>query len=70
MIDEYDFAQREREYLLDQAKARAEAGEATQEDFDIIRFECGKPRYSPSKQVLNDVFEDFGNVFGGTYNGK
>lgn len=65
MIDEYDFAQLEREYLLDQALARAEAGQATQEDFDIIRFECGKPRYSDSKRVLQDVFDDFANVFGG-----
>ena len=65
MIDEYDFALREREYLLDQALQRAEAGQATQEDFDIIRFECGKPRLCDSKRVLQDVFDDFANVFGG-----
>ena len=65
MIDEFEFAQREREYLLDQALERAEAGQASQEDFDIIRFECGKPRYCHSKQVLDDVFADFENIFGG-----
>jgi hypothetical protein len=65
MIDEEDFAQREREYLLEQALIRAEAGEATQEDFDIIRFECGKPRHSLNKQILDDVFADFNSIFSG-----
>ena len=67
MIDdsEYAFAMKEREYLLEQALERAEANQATAEDIEIIRFECGKPKQpSHSQQVLNDVFADFGNIFG------
>jgi len=67
MIDdqEFDFAMKEREFLLEQALERAEANQATAEDMEIIRFECGKPKQpSHSQQVLRDVFADFGNIFG------
>ena len=58
-------AEREREFLLERALERAERNEATAEDLEIIRFECGKPKQpSHSKQVLADVFADFGNIFG------
>lgn len=58
-------AQREREFLLERALERAENGTATQDDFDIIRFECGKQKPSHSKQTLDHVFADFARIFGG-----
>jgi hypothetical protein len=65
MIDAEEFhAQREREFLLERALERAEQNQATAEDFEIIRFECGKPKQPcHSQQVLSDVFADFGNIF-------
>lgn len=67
MIDdrEFEFAMKEREFLLEQALERVETNQATVEDMEIIRFECGKPKQpSHSQQVLRDVFADFGNIFG------
>lgn len=66
MMDAEAFhAQREREFLLERALERAERNEATAEDLEIIRFECGKSKSPcPSQQVLADVFADFGNIFG------
>jgi hypothetical protein len=68
MIDAEAFhAQREREFLLERALERAELNQATAEDLEIIRFECGKSKQpSHSQQVLSDVFADFGNIFGKT----
>jgi hypothetical protein len=37
--------------------------ELDQDDVDVIRAACGKPN---RKTLLQDVFEDFGNVFGGS----
>jgi hypothetical protein len=34
----------ERQQLLEEALERAEAGRATNEDWAIIRYECGMPR--------------------------
>jgi hypothetical protein len=36
--------------------------ELEQDDIDVIRAACGKPNRNV---LLKDVFEDFGNVFGG-----
>jgi hypothetical protein len=36
--------------------------ELDQDDIDVIRAACGKPNRN---SLLKDVFEDFGNVFGG-----
>ena len=36
--------------------------ELAQDDIDVIRAACGKPNRNV---LLQDVFEDFGNVFGG-----
>ena len=36
--------------------------ELDQDDIDVIRAACGKPTRNT---LLKDVFEDFGNVFGG-----
>jgi hypothetical protein len=33
-----------------------------QDDIDVIRAACGKPK---KNVVLKELFEDFGNVFGG-----
>jgi len=42
--DEYHQMGLERMQRLDEALERAEAGFATGDDWDIIRFECGAPR--------------------------
>jgi len=34
----------ERQQILEEALERAETGVATQEDWDIIRYECGLPK--------------------------
>ena len=39
----------------------------SQDDIDVIRAACGKPTRNT---LLQDVFEDFGNVFGGNYAAK
>ena len=59
-------AMAERQQRLEEALERAERHTHTQEDMEIIRFECGaKPRQpSNSTQVLNDVFSDFAHIFG------
>jgi len=36
--------------------------ELEQDDIDVIRAACGKPNRNV---LLQDVFNDFGNVFGG-----
>jgi len=38
----------------------------SQDDIDVIRAACGKPNNTRNK-LLQDVFEDFGNVFGGQH---
>jgi hypothetical protein len=63
--EEYHQAMLEREYRIEQAVFNAEMGVATDEDFDVIRFECGiSKKQSPASLVLADVFADFGNIFG------
>jgi len=37
-------------------------GELTQEQVDCIRQACGKPKRNV---VLKELFNDFGNIFGG-----
>jgi hypothetical protein len=48
----------ERQQRIEEAIIRAENGEATQADFDIIRFECGLKSPSPSQETADalDVF--------------
>lgn len=36
----------------------------SQDDIDVIRAACGKPT-NKRNELLQSVFEDFGNVFGG-----
>lgn len=46
MNSEYEMHQLmlERQQMLEEAIERAEAGIAVQEDWDIIRYECGLPK--------------------------
>jgi hypothetical protein len=49
----------ERQRRIEEAIERAELGQATSEDFDIIRFECGlKQSPSPSKET-SDALDNF-----------
>ena len=41
---EYNQAMLERQQMLEEALERAETGVATQDDWNIIRFECGVSR--------------------------
>lgn len=41
---DYNQAMLERQQMLEEALYRAEAGVATMDDWDTIRFECGMPR--------------------------
>jgi hypothetical protein len=38
--------------------------ELDQDDVDVIRAACGKPT-NKRNELLQSVFDDFGNVFGG-----
>jgi len=40
--------------------------ELDQDDVDVIRAACGKPN-NTRNTLLQDVFDDFGNVFGGNH---
>ena len=57
----------ERQRMLEEAIERAENNQATQEDFDIIRTESGLKRQQPSytKDMMDDIFNDFAHIFGG-----
>ena len=48
----------ERQQRIEEAIIRAENGQATQADFDIIRFECGLKNPSPSKET-SDALDAF-----------
>jgi hypothetical protein len=67
MQEEYSQFHIERQRMLEEAIERAENNQASQDDYDIIRFESGLPskRKSHSSQVLDDVFSDWSNIFGG-----
>lgn len=41
---EHNQAMLERMQMLEEALERAEAGVATEDDWSVIRFECGMPR--------------------------
>ena len=41
---EHNQAMLERMQILEEALDRAEAGVATEDDWSVIRFECGMPR--------------------------
>ena len=55
----------EMEERLEEALQNMEFGtDLSQDDIDVIRAACGKPN-NKRNNLLQSVFEDFGNVFGG-----
>jgi hypothetical protein len=62
--DEMAEVMTEMEERLEVALANMEFGtELSQDDVDVIRAACGKPN-NKRNNLLQDVFNDFGNVFG------
>lgn len=56
----------EMEERLEEALNNMEFGtELSQDDIDVIRAACGKPN-NKRNVLLQSVFDDFSNVFGGT----
>jgi hypothetical protein len=51
----------EHEEQLEEALDAMECGWPTQDQIDIIRHACGKPRIKTS--MLASVFDDFGSIF-------
>ena len=65
MMDEMYQVMTEMEERLEQALTDMENGIfLTQDDIDVIRAACGKPS-NKRNTLLQSVFDDFGNVFGG-----
>ena len=66
-MDEMYEVMTEMEERLEQALNDMESGIfLTQDDIDVIRAACGKPN-NKRNNLLQSVFEDFGNVFGGSH---
>ena len=51
-----------RQQRCEQAIERAELGQATQEDFDIIRFECGLKKSPINKETSDALDVLFGDI--------
>ena len=65
-MDELYQVMTEMEQRLELALDNMEFGtELSQDDVDVIRAACGKPN-NKRNNLLQSVFEDFGNVFGGS----
>lgn len=63
-MDEMAQVMTEIEERLEIALDNMEYGtELSQDDVDVIRAACGKPN-NKRNNLLQDVFNDFGNVFG------
>ena len=57
----------EMEQRLEIALENMEFGtDLSQDDIDVIRAACGKPN-NKRNNLLQSVFEDFGNIFGGNH---
>jgi lipopolysaccharide biosynthesis regulator YciM len=53
----------ERQQRCELAIERAELGIATDEDFDILRFECGLTKHpSPTQEISNELDSFFGEL--------
>ena len=64
-MDEMYEVMTEMEQRLEVALDNMEYGtELSQDDVDVIRAACGKPN-NKRNVLLQTVFDDFGNVFGG-----
>jgi hypothetical protein len=60
---ELEMMYRQRQQRCEEAIERAELGQATQEDFDIIRFECGLTKYpSPTQEISHELDAFFGEL--------
>ena len=65
-MDELYQVMTEMEQRLEIALDNMEYGtELSQDDVDVIRAACGKSN-NKRNNLLQSVFEDFGNVFGGS----
>ena len=65
-MDELYQVMTEMEQRLEIALDNMEFGtKLSQDDVDVIRAACGKPN-NTRNNLLQTVFEDFGNVFGGS----
>ena len=65
-MDEMAQVMMEMEERLEEALNKMEFGtELSQDDVDVIRAACGKPN-NKRNVLLQEVFNDFGNVFGGS----
>ena len=66
-MDELYQVMTEMEQRLEIALDNMEYGtELSQDNVDVIRAACGKPN-NKRNNLLQNVFEDFGNVFGGNH---
>jgi hypothetical protein len=66
-MDELAQVMTEMEERLEIALSNMEYGtDMSQDDIDVIRAACGKPN-NKRNMLLQSVFEDFGNVFGGNH---
>jgi hypothetical protein len=64
-MDELAQVMTEMEERLEIALNNMEFGtDISQDDIDVIRAACGKPN-NKRNVLLQEVFNDFGNVFGG-----
>ena len=67
-MDELSQVMMEMEERLEMALNNMEYGtELSQDDVDVIRVACGKPN-NTRNTLLQDVFDDFGSIFGGNNN--
>jgi hypothetical protein len=65
-MDELYQVMTEMEQRLEIALDNMEYGtELSQDDVDVIRSACGKPN-NKRNNLLQNVFDDFGKVFGGS----
>ena len=54
------------EYRLEMALAELDESDMSQEDIDIIRHGCGKPRQTigdANNEMLDSMFNDFDKIF-------
>ena len=69
-MDEMYEVMTEMEQRLEVALDNMEYGtELSQDDVDVIRAACGKPN-NKRNDLLQSVFNDFGDIFGGNYAAK
>jgi hypothetical protein len=68
MCEELHQVMLEMEERLEIALDNMEFGtDLAQDDIDVIRAACGKPKRN---ELLQSIFDDFGDIFGGNYASK